>query len=908
LQRHRLRWALAAAAFAATFAVGFMLAEGLAPERIRRETEARLALALGGPVSIGELRIAFGLTPRVRAEHLTAWPDAEGPHLRVAHLEANLSPIGLLIRRPLLGSLRFEGFELELERDARGRLGPEPLARLAAGRRESAAVPAADPWLAPVATLEAIAGAVLGDPRLAERIEVHDARVVFRDAAGGARRILALEGLEGRLRRFRVLGGTELLLRGRLLEAGEERGSFELLGSRGRDGGVELALAATALDLHALAPYLDPRLPPQPLFGTLNGYIGYHAPAPGQAELELDVVLSGLRSVIPPLEGGEPRPFEIERADLAGFLEISPRSVRLRDTRIANGRLTLEVAGQLSRPLGPDSQAQLSLALRELEVAELRDLLSWLPEVRREQAEQGLKRIEQGRLAHLQVGGSATLAAWQAFLSGRSRELPKRFSLEADVAQTRLRVGDTDHLDDLSGHLRWTGERLEVTGFRALRDGKPLPVIDLELDGAQNFLAGDPERRRLRPGGESLRGLGALIDVVSGNPEQHHPPVETRIHLDVDAIDHKWLLWPVDRLTAVIAVIPNGLRIEDLKATWAGVPVVADAVFGWKPEKTATVHMTASPPDGRPRESIGGAWARGRFEVEELATHVWSHEHGSGRFSTHAARFDFEDVEARLAPQGRAFGTASLDLAEKGSVPFRVSFKVEQGDVPSLAGQLGMSSHFATGTVDAAASLDGRLTPGVPISKQMSGLLWARAQKGEIRRVLPAVVAIALASRSFNPFTGREQIRYDQAETVLEFDGGVMHTDAFKLDGPDLRVFASGDLQLASEDHHVDANVVLFLFRQIDNVIEKIPVLNLLLLGTKENLLAAYFDLTGPWANPDATLVPLRSLATGPASLVLDGVPFLVRKSLEAIGALDADAGATPARPFSPEPAPPKRS
>ena len=276
--------------------------------------------------------------------------------------------------------------------------------------------------------------------------------------------------------------------------------------------------------------------------------------------------------------------------------------------------------------------------------------------------------------------------------------------------------------------------------------------------------------------------------------------------------------------------------------------------------------------------------------------------------TAHAARFDFESVEASLAPTGRVVGTASLDFARAGSVPYRASFQLEQGDVPGLARVLDLPEDFATGQVDLAGSFEGVLAPRVPGSKDLTGLLSVRARDGEIRRVLPAVVAIALASRSLNPFTGREQIRYDDAETVLEFADGNLHTEAFSIDGPDLRVFASGNLSLASPTKEVEGHVVLFLFRQIDNVIGKIPVLNLLLLGTNENLLAAYFDLTGPWANPDATLVPLRSLATGPATLVLEGVPFLVRKGLQAIGAVEGDAAAAPARSFSPEPPPRKDS
>jgi hypothetical protein len=89
----------------------------------------------------------------------------------------------------------------------------------------------------------------------------------------------------------------------------------------------------------------------------------------------------------------------------------------------------------------------------------------------------------------------------------------------------------------------------------------------------------------------------------------------------------------------------------------------------------------------------------------------------------------------------------------------------------------------------------------------------------------------------------------------------------------------------------VDAQVALYLFRQIDTILEKIPIVNFLLLGTNNNLIGAHFRLTGPWDDPKATAVPLRALATGPASiieqgptsLVLQTVPMFMMKGIQAI-------------------------
>jgi len=904
----RLRWWLAGLAFAATFAVGFGIASQLAPERLRREAESRLGQALGGPVSIGALRFEPGLGLSLVAENVTAWPQEAGPRLAVEKVEARLRPLGWLTGGPALGAIRLDGARLAIERDRKGGWSPPWLARAFAGSETPAPAPA-EPWLVPLSALDALARELLSGPGFADGIELHGARIVFDDARPPGRSpvSLSLEGVEAKLRRHRILGGSELFVSGRLLEGGSERGTLELLGSRKRGGGVELALATTSLDLATLAPYLQLQDPPLPLSGTLSGYIGSRSEEGGDSTLEVDLVASGLRSVIPPLAGVEARPFEAGRIDLAGFFDISPGQLRLRELRFENGRLRLELAGRIARPVTNQAKAELSLALRDLAIEDLRDLLGWLPEIRREQAEGALERIEAGRLARFQLGGATTLGAWQEFLTGRTRELPQRFSLEADVADARLRVGDTDRLEGLSGHLAWTGDRLEVAGARGSIDGNPLPVLDLSLDGVSNFLAGDPERRRLEPGGQTLRGIGALADVLEGDPTKPSQPISTRIHVAIDTLDHPSLLWPIERLSAVVSLAPEGVRVDELSGVWAGVPIAGEAVFREHPERTAQVKLASSAPISEPPARRGRGWAEGRFEVEQLTTKVWSHERGKGHFVATAARFDFDEIEATLAPSGRVAGTATLDLGRVDSVPYRVSFTIDDGDVSGLATQLELPGDFATGRIDLAGSFEGTLTPGAKDSKAVTGLLSARARKGEIRKVLPAVTALALASRSFNPFTGRDEIRYDEASAVLEFGGGEMRTSAFSIDGPDLRVFADGKLSLVSEQHELDANVVLFLFRQIDNLIGKIPVLNLLLLGSNENLLAAYFDLHGPWADPDAELVPLRSLATGPATLVFEGLPFLVRRSLQAVGAIDGDVGSAPARPFAAEPPPPPK-
>jgi len=68
-------------------------------------------------------------------------------------------------------------------------------------------------------------------------------------------------------------------------------------------------------------------------------------------------------------------------------------------------------------------------------------------------------------------------------------------------------------------------------------------------------------------------------------------------------------------------------------------------------------------------------------------------------------------------------------------------------------------------------------------------------------------------------------------------------------------------------------------------VIGKIPILNQLLLGTDANLVAAYFQVTGPWDDPEVKPILLPGSA-GPTSVVLQGVPLFVKRGFQALGSL----------------------
>jgi hypothetical protein len=93
--------------------------------------------------------------------------------------------------------------------------------------------------------------------------------------------------------------------------------------------------------------------------------------------------------------------------------------------------------------------------------------------------------------------------------------------------------------------------------------------------------------------------------------------------------------------------------------------------------------------------------------------------------------------------------------------------------------------------------------------------------------------------------------------------------------------------------------VALFLFRKLDRALGKIPILNQLLLGTDASLVASYYQVTGPWGNPEVTPILLPGSA-GPASVVLQGVPLFVKRGFQVLGSLVRPA---PSEPDAPPPA-----
>jgi hypothetical protein len=869
-------------------AAGVYVAAGLAPERLRTEVERLLTVATEGPVSMGSLRLVVGFPLHLDAQELRIWGGA----LTVERASARIDAFALLTGRVRLSRLSLDGAHLRIQRGSDGVWSPAWIRRHTPSPEH-----APEPALMPLLTIDAIVRFLLGRPLIADNLQVANSRVSYvHDFSDSGGEVVALwaEGVHGRLRHSRLLGDADLFLHARLLAEDGPRGSFEWEGARTRKAGMRLTMAATEFELATLVPFLDPGPSPGQLSGRLSGVIDYTVGESEQGRLDLDLVTRdfGLGAGLASAD-----PFAADHLATRMRVHIDPHHVEVSSARIERGDLEFDLEAVLARPLGRDSNTALTLSMQDIDLARARDLIDWLPEAARDGASAVADSVLAGRIPSMQAHGAARLGDWQGLMTGSADVLPRALRIAVDVEDVAIAVDESDRLERVNGTLAWSEDHLTVR----------------HVSGVGHLLASERRWRLVPSGAVPLLGLTPLWEFLQpSDPESDE--LAPRVVLELDHLDHPAFLWPLDDVRATFEPNEQGAGVRLDRAVWAGVPLRGSIAYDFVPERRVVGTFEAGPMAAASGEAsketeplsgmvadqeidiarAGGSlparaepvWAEGRFSVGAIERGPWRQRTARGRFRATRGEIHLEEVEVALSPAGQVAGRITLDLAHGERVPYELNFTLVGGDTGALLNQWGFQGQLATGSLDLRGGLAGTLRPGTPLFEGVSGLLMLEASDGVIHRSVPPLLAVALASETFAGFTNHEDIRYTRCITALLFDDGRVSTDAFNLDGPDLRLFASGRLDLARPPHGIEAEVVLFLFRQIDRAIEKIPILNSILLGENENLVAAYYELEGPWEEPVARSRPLRTLREGPGSGVIQGIPRVVERGVRAIGEL----------------------
>jgi hypothetical protein len=915
-RRSVLRVAVAAGLFSLALATGFIVSSQLGQRWLREEAELQLGLVLDADVHIDRigLRLRYGLEVHgsdIRVEY----PSPVGEAMSVKRASASFDTANLLIGRVRIARLELDGVQLDIRRDRQGVWSPPFVVREAdeAARAEDDL----ERWLDPLHSVIESVHFLLRDQQVADHLVVRAAAITLVDGRpreGAAPASARLEGIDARLDRSWLRGEADFELTATWLGAGGRRAPVEMVGRwRDDDSDLHLAVAFTGIELASLRPYVVTPGRPGDIAGRVTGVLAIVTPQPNRGLIEVDWSFDDVESEAP--IGSTTIKLSGPLETLQAKLRLEPRRLRLESFRMQGQSIETRISGGAARPLRPESIVSLRADLSRTELSDLRRFALGLPPAEADPFLVLLDRVESGHVKRVGVRGGARLDEWQDLMAGRRDSLPNTLRVFADVDDVTFGTSPTDTLSDASARLTFRGETLEMHGLQANYNGEPLPRVDFAVRGIDALLGergpDDPLTRRAYP----LPGLLTLWDIVRGDPnrERKHPPSPIRVQLD--EFHHPALRSVLRDARIEIDPTESDLHIAITEGEWAGRPILGEAILTRGDEQELRIELVlasqseeAAPEPVTPDETkvlepeavVAGLepqtlpaatlpdsderelpWATGRFASTGIHTGPIVFEAVAGAFAIRGQTLAVADVEARLAGGGKLEASGSFALDREGAVPVGVEVDASGAEADRVAQLFGLDPGFATGRAAVRGRLAGPLRPGKRLVDELVGRVEIEARDGEIQVKVPLLAAATHAIEGWSPTAASETLQYEEIETTVDFARGLLTIDPLALEGP-LRVVASATIDLNQEPVPVNATFGFFLLRQADRLLGDIPLVNLLIPGSDRGLIGAYFEATGPIADPEVRPLAMKSIAEGMP------LPEVLRQPLDALQELFA--------------------
>ncbi len=871
-------FAILLALFGGSLAGGYWTAGHFAPERVRAEVEKALGSVLG---EVHVSSVGFRWRRGIRLEALgIELREAESVPFSLRRVELGIALRSLWERRLIIDRIVFHRIQLEATRRADGTWQPAVLNQWlsvpdSAAESQGQELDPLQTWGSRVAGWASAAGL--------DRVEILESALRFHLEADSEANTIALDDVE--VATTPGDNGSVLQVEGRAALVGNAHPAGRI-GFRATLAGIapqaEVDLEAIELDeVSGWLGLLGERFPRA--VGHLDGTIRW---SPEDDAARITAELRFVEAALGPPGGA---PIRLGKTDLRAVVLIAPDSIRVADFDLGFGGVAM--SGHLEARLGarPPSRASLEGVLRTAPCSfkTLRDLGTRLG---LGSLMASLERIRSGELRRVKLTLSATrLELLSAWVRKPATDWPPGLRIEIEAADLEVALGSADPIRGLAGRARIDRRELAVEASAELGD-RPLPALNILIVGWEH-LAGAFASRRLPEPVPALAGRLPLTDWIR---EQDHPERPTSwqtLDLELDWLDHPALFRSLEGVQATLRPRSPGIEVVLHRALWGGVPVQGEGrLVGEETSQRITLELraggeqldalseTGKEPAFRARDGVH--WVSGRYEAAIERLGVFSARRVSGALVAAGASFLGSGVEVDLVPRGRALGFVTLDLSQPEAVPTTLGFQVEDGDLPTLVDNLFGHGEYWEGTLVAAGQLSAQLVPGEPLERSLKGPITGHARHGEFRQRVPFALAIAAASETFNPFRSRDTLPYDGMDVELVLRGGRIDVRSFALKGPTLRLVGTGSFDTREPGTPLKAVMGVFLFRGMDAALRKVPILGNLLLGSDESLVPAYFSLSGPYDKPEAKLIPIKTLAGGPASFMVEGVPGYVKSGI----------------------------
>jgi len=862
--------------FAVAVLGGFFGGGRLAPDRLRQEVARHFEEAFGVPVALGDvqLRLSWG-PPWLSLEILKARAVLEPAAPRAAvltmpHLEADLDPVALLLGRVRTLRFRAEAPTLMLA------LAAFPPATMDATTRL-------------FTTLDRAGAALERHPCALPELTAEEGRILVASEKPGDPPLLISDGIglsfSCRALRSRSRGQLEAHLPPSGAKAAPANGRSAALSATldTSHGSTELHLKLSGVDLAKSRP--------------LGALLGIPARATGHVALDLlwtrrgdgpqAVVLTargrGIAARLP--IDGDAIHLHLKRPILRARLSATPGGLVLHEASLSQGSLSVIASGSLTLPPVAGARLHAQLALGEADIQHLGLLLEQLPEHLRRPALAGLSRVEAGHLDKLRVEVDTSVSGVAEILDSGLLHRPGETRLTLALDGAAVRVGESDRIEDLSGLLRFSGDRLLLENVRGSYRGQPLPRLDAELTGLSK-LGSLGALRCLSPAPvPALPGVRRLEQWV--HSRRHEPEQKTwqRLEVDADLLSHPVLGCAITNLSAEVRPGDGSLDFEVARGVWAGVPVQGDGHYVELEDggRALAIFVRLGKPVAHPPTEIpSGAWARGRFATEATQLGRWKIRGARGDFALTGSHAELDRIDLLLTPDGILQGEVGVELGSGSELPFTARIHTEGISGANLVASAQIPKLHFGGRIHGFLTLKGHLEQGLSPLERAEGRLELHAREGYVNRDLPVVLALVAASRPFGPDEVGDRLEYHSLDLLARVKDGWIRSNTFTAEGPRLRAGAQAAVAVSGA-HTLKGVVGLFFFPGLDSLIDRLPLINRVILGSNGNLVGAYFSLTGTWDEPKTRIIPIRSLASAPVVNGLGGLVWRGIKRIESV-------------------------
>ncbi|HIF96793.1 MAG TPA: hypothetical protein EYQ54_07180, partial [Myxococcales bacterium] len=905
--------------------LGYWVSSVVGIQILTREIETQLSSILAGSVRIERVGLAIQRGLFIQGESIEVYPDSTailGSRLSAKRVVAEIDLLALATGRFRLSGLILEEPTLDIRRDSEGNWYPFPVQALADINSKNRS---SDPELYVhfFSSFENVTRILLKKPIAADRVELRNGRVLFRDEKRSnpidaeMPVILSMNEVEGVLIHHWLSGESQLKLSAKLLTGADRETHVEVVGENNGDDEYRSRITANAFPLETLDPYLAKGEVSGWPHGSLVGSIDYKTDSPKTGLLAADWTILRFQRLNP--QGPEKRPIEREKVRLAAVGRLDEDTVRLTGTVVDDSGIKLGLDGEVSRPLSDSSPTQMSADFAGLNVDALEEFFGPL----NFEAQGQRMELKAGSAKNFGLSGDLGLDGWQQLYSGQLSPLPDTVRVSGELVGLEISSEQGDIFTELAGRVDLWGDTFRLRRGRGIRNGEPLPALDISIKGVSNVFKVTTRESARGTEPSSFPGLDPLMEILgirllgaedpkssraiassrSGPTETAAPNSEEErtilpFRIWIDQLEHPSLPCIVREADFLIAPDPTKIQIEAKSMLFGGVPLTGKLIWKTTPKKQIELVMQAAPPTlsadapqrdqkrdspsvpaanktGSPVPTAENAsetndqpppvvpWLSGRIEIPGLETGLLPLQAVEADFAMLGASLFLSHFRANLEPRGTLGGNIELNLSRRNTVPVALTFSLENADMSRVGELFGIRPGDITGTLDISGSLEGSLQPEQSLLTDLAGKAEVNARQGALgRQEIPVLLALAQASEGYNNYADEAAIPYESMTADMNLKDHRVQTRNFELEGP-LRIYASGSLDVVTPPYDLIGVAGLFLFRGAGQLFESIPLVKVILPGSERGLVGTYYQVDGDLSRPQVRSLPGRSFAEG---------------------------------------------